>query len=83
MALQGTEFCNHELKKIIYTMKIVFDTYHNKVIQTVKLLWNYVYCEKHYKNKPWLDLTAGQYLGGGGTGLCTLKQSPWAWLGPW
>ncbi len=57
MALQGTEFCNHELKKIIYTMKIVFDTYHNKVIQTVKLLWNYVYCEKHYKNKPWLDLT--------------------------
>ena len=23
------------------------------------------------------------YLGGGGTGLWTLKQSPWAWLGPW
>lgn len=37
-------------------MKTVFETYQNKVLQSVQLLWNDVYCVKHYKkNKPWLD----------------------------
>lgn len=43
-----------------------------------------VSCSKEcYKTTqhPWAR--AEPYLGGGGTGLWTLKQSPWAWLGPW
>lgn len=48
--------------------------------------------DKGQRHTSWTDLTLENsgvepqlvsYLGGGGTGLFTLKHNPWAWLGPW
>lgn len=86
-------FSKLQMKRIWLNSTIWFQLTHKFTTQGTSRYESYSFTEEERRNGmkkaiytcffPIRVSERASNLGGGGTGLFTLKHNPWAWLGPW